>query len=384
MPLTQKLIADAIAASKTAPARRHADGRSLYLVARAGRGYWVWQHAPDDGGKAPKSVGLGPLTEMTLAAARTRRDDYAADRRRRLQGGVVMAAIHPSAGKGELFSTAAATFLRVHSPEWTPRHAAGLAGLIKNYAAPLAAKHVNAITTEDVRAMLDPIWNGPGDNKGARLRRLVEGILGANDVDPNPATWDRLKGKLSNAVPEPVGKASMPYTALPAFVATLGNDVEGRATLFCILTAVRRKEALGARWQEFNFAERVWTIPAERMKEKIVHHVPLTDEMVACIGKPGAADGLLFPASRSGGVLPGEACSLKEHGFTLHGFRATFSTWAQEQDDGRTFPDSVIDAALAHKLTDKVAAAYRRSNHFAARVSLMAAWSRYAKGETES
>ena len=77
MPLTQKQIADAIAASKSAPARRFADGRSLYLVARNGRGYWVWQHANDNGGNSPQSVGLGPLSEMTLAAARIARETSA-------------------------------------------------------------------------------------------------------------------------------------------------------------------------------------------------------------------------------------------------------------------------------------------------------------------
>jgi integrase len=378
MPLTQKLIVAAIEASKTAPARRHADGRSLYLVARNGRGYWVWMHAPDHGGKSPQSVGLGPLSAMTLAAARIRRDDYAGDRRRRLASGGAMVGIRPQAGAGELFSTAASTYLKVHAPEWTPRHAAGLAGLIANYAGPLAAKHVNTITTEDVRAMLEPIWNGPGDNRGAKLRRLVEAILSASDIEPNPATWDRLSSKLSRAVAPIIGKASMPYADVPAFIATLGDDVESRATLFTLLTAVRRKEALGARWQEFDFANSVWHVPGVRMKEKIMHHVPLTPAMVACIGKPGAPDGLLFPASRSGGVLPGGACSLKGLGYTLHGFRTSFATWAQEKDDGRTYPPQVIDKALAHKLEDSVMAAYLRSDHFGARVPLMAAWNAYA------
>jgi integrase len=381
MPLTQKLIADAIAASKTTKAKRHADGRSLYLVARNGRGFWIWMHANDNGGKSPQSVGLGPYPETTLAAARIRRDDYAGDRRRRLQGGVTMAAIRPTAGAGELFAKAASTYLADHAPEWTPRHAAGLASLIKNYAGPLAAKHVNAITTADIKTMLAPIWNGPGDNKGSRLRHLVESILGACDVDPNPAAWVRVCRVLHKEAAPVVGKASMPYADLPAYVATLGNDVESRATLFTILTGIRRKEALGARWGEFDFANNVWHIPAERMKgkkgKKVMHHVPLTPEMIACIGTPGAPDSLLFPATRSGGVLPSGACSIKAQGATLHGFRTSFTTWAQEQDGGRKYPDPVIDAALAHKLTCKVMAAYFRSDHFEARVGLMSAWNAF-------
>src|SRR5207302_839770 len=87
-------------------------------------------------------------------------------------------------------------------------------------------------------------WDGPGDNRGSRLRRLVEAILSANDVDPNPAAWVRLKGKLLDESPKPTPKKAMPFADVPAFVATLGDDIESRATLFAILTAVRRKEAL--------------------------------------------------------------------------------------------------------------------------------------------
>lgn len=375
MPLSPKQVAEAIAASKSGKSRRHADGRNLYLVARRGRGFWVYQFRDKANGNTPRSKGLGSAADVTLAAARRKREDFAAARRRELAGGVTMAGIRPQAGPGVLFKDAAADYLATHAPEWTARHAAGLAGLIKNYAGPLAAKHVNFITTADVKAMLDPIWDGPGDNRGSRLRRLVELILTANDVDPNPATWDRLSGKLNRNVAKPTPKASMPFADVPAFVATLGEDVESRAMLFVILTAVRRKEALGAGWREFDFANRVWHVAGDRMKEKIAHDVPLTDEMIACIGKPGVADAFVFPSAKTGGMLSHHACSMLEHGFTLHGFRSSFSTWAQAQDDGRTYPHPVIESALAHKLEDKVEAAYLRHNHFAARVKLMAAWS---------
>src|SRR5947209_1801141 len=389
MPLTQKQVADAIAASADSPKSiKLADGRSLYLVARRGRGFWVYQFRgrnKTDTEDATRSKGLGSAIRMTLPAARRQRDYEAVKVRRDRAGGVTMAGIRPQAGPGVLFKDAATKYLATQGPRWTARHKAGLEGLIANYAGPLAAKPVNTITTADVVRMLEasdekgrPLWDGPGDNRGSRLRRLVEAILSANDVDPNPAAWVRLKGKLLDESPKPTPKKAMPFADVPAFVATLGDDTESRAMLFAILTAVRRKEALGSLWQEFDFTNRVWHVPAERMKEKIVHDVPLTDKMIACIGKPGDAKAFVFPAPRTGGMLSHHACSMLEHGYTLHGFRTSFSTWAQAQDEGRTYPHPVIESALAHKLEDKVAAAYLRHNHFAARVKLMAAWSAFA------
>jgi integrase len=377
MPLNPKIVADAITDSGSGKNAKLSDGRNLYLVARRGRGFWVYQFRD---GVVIRSKGLGPAADVTLAAARRSREDFAAARRRELAGGVTMAGIRPQAGPGVLFKDAAREYIETQGPKWTANHKAGLDGLLKNYAGPLDAKPVNTITTINVRDMLKPIWNGPGDNRGSRLRRLVEAILSANDVDPNPAAWVRLKGKLLDESPKSTPKKAMPFADVPAFVATLGDDTESRATQFVILTAVRRKEALGALWQEFDFANRVWHVPAGWMKEKIAHDVPLTDEMIACIGKPGDAKAFVFPAPRTGGMLSHHACSMLEHGYTLHGFRTSFSTWAQAQDEGRAYPNTVIEAALAHKLEDKVAAAYLRHNHFAARVKLMAAWSAFAMG----
>jgi integrase len=354
---------------------RYSLGGNLSLVVRGGSALFEYQFRQDT--KARTLVlgsAIGPAA-MTVTGARDARLRALLARR----DGVAVLGHRPTVVAGDAFEAAAASYLTNHSDEWSPRHRSGLTGLIRLYAGPLAALPVGRITTDNVADMLRPIWNGPGDNRGARLRRLVEAILTSKNVEPNPATWDRLKEKLSKKVATVTAKASMPYTDLPAFVATLGNGVEDRAMLFTILTAVRRKEALGAHWGEFDFVNRVWTVPASRMKMKLVHVVPLTDAMIACIGKPG--DGLLFPAPRSGGVLPGEACSMKEHGYTLHGFRTTFATWAQAQDDGRAYPNAVIDAALAHKLEDKVAAAYLRHNHFAARVALMAAWASFVMGQ---
>ncbi len=223
-------------------------------------------------------------------------------------------------------------------------------------------------------------------------------VFAAKGVHPNPAQWEggQLRELLSRKTADVKHHEAMPWQQVPAFVANLGDSVEDRAGKLAILTSVRRKEALGALWAEFDLANWVWTIPGERMKKpggKVPppHSVPLTDPMVACLGQPGAPDAFVFASSRTGGILGNKACDKEWHGlapFTLHGFRTSFSTWAEEQDDGRKYPQPVIEAALAHakgrdKNHDKGNAttqAYLRSDLFDARRKLMEAWNEFATG----
>ena len=245
------------------------------------------------------------------------------------------------------------------------------------HAGALADVPVNRITTEQVADTLRPIWSGPGNSQGNRLRRLIESILTAKRVEPNPATWARLRELLSKKIAEVKPRAAMAAKGLPAFMATLGDDVESRALKFVILTGVRRNEALGARWREFDLENRVWIVPGERMKMKRAHAVPLTDAMIACLGPPGADDAFVFPSKRTGGMLGHDALSMQEHGATVHGFRSTLASWAEEQDDGKAYPQPVIKSTLAHGKGDAVTAAYLRSDHFGARRKLMEAWSAF-------
>ena len=237
---------------------------------------------------------------------------------------------------------------------------------------------VNRITSEQIADTLRPVWNGPSNNRGSRLRRLIEAILTAKQVEPNPATWARLRELLSKKVAEVTPRAAMAAKDVPAFMTSLGDSVEDRALKFVILTGVRRKEVLGARWREFDLKNRVWIVPGERMKMKRDHAVPLTDAMIDCLGPRDDDDAFVFPSRRTGGGMLGhEALSMHERGVTLHGFRSTLSTWAEEQDDGRAYPRAVIKAVLAHGKGDAVTAAYLRSGLFEARRKLMEHWSRF-------
>jgi len=366
MPLSSRQVADAI---KSGVNQKIADGHNLYLVVKNGKGFWVHQFRD---GNVIRSKGFGSAATVTPAQARREREAFTVARRENLE---LPGVIHSHKPRGDRFSVAADAYLSNHADEWGERHRAGLKALLRMHAAPLSDVPVNRITTDQVADMLRPIWNGPGNNRGSRLRRLIESILTAKQVEPNPATWARLRELLSKKVAEMKPKAAMAANDVPAFMATLGDDVASRALKFVILTGVRRKEALGARWREFDLENRVWIVPGERMKMKRDHAVPLMDAMIACLGPPGADNAFVFASRRTGGMLGHDALSMREHGATLHGFRSTLSTWAEEQDDGRAYPRAVIKAVLAHGKGDAVTAAYLRSELFEARRKLMEHWS---------
>jgi integrase len=368
MPLRPEQVADAIRSGDNA---KISDGHNLYLLVRNGRGFWVHQFRDGD---VIRSTGLGSAATVTLAQARRAREAFSVARRT----GINVPGARSHKPRGDVFAVAADAYLATHADEWGGRHASALKALLRMHGALLASMPVDRITTEQVADTLRPIWAGPGSNRGGKLRRLIESILTAKRVEPNPAAWSRLRELLSKKVADVKSKASMPAANVPAFFASLGDDVKSRALRFVILTAVRRKEALGARWREFDFDNRVWTVPAERMKMKRAHAVPLTDAMMACLGPRGDADAFVFPSSRTGGMLGHDAFSIQ--GATLHGFRASFSTWAEEQDDGRMYPQAIIKSALSHGKGDAVTAAYLRSTHFEARRKLMQHWSEFAAG----
>jgi integrase len=362
-------------AIKSGVNQKIADGHNLYLVVKNGKGFWVYQFRD---GNVIRSKGLGSAARITPAQARRARETFAVARRE----GLELPGARPP--RGDKFAVAADAYLSNHADEWGEHHRAGLKALVQMHAGALADVPVNRITTEQVADTLRPIWNGPGNSQGNRLRRLIESVLTAKQVEPNPATWARLRELLSKKIAEVKPRAAMAAKDLPAFMATPGDDVESRALKFVILTGVRRKEALGARWREFDLGNRTWIVPGERMKMRRDHAIPLTDAMIACLGPPGADDAFVFPSKRTGGMLGHDALSMREHGATLHGFRSTLSTWAEEQDDGRAYPRAVIKAVLAHGKGDAVTAAYLRSELFEARRKLMEHWSRFATGKPVS
>jgi integrase len=147
-----------------------------------------------------------------------------------------------------------------------------------------------------------------------------------------------------------------------------------------VLTATRSGEVRLANWSEIDFDERTWIIPAERMKMKEEHIIPLSDRALEVLQEATALgeDGLIFPGMRSGRPMSDMTMSklVKELGYPvdIHGFRTSFRTWVQEKTNTA---HEVAERALAHKITDKSEAAYARSDLFEKRRKLMDAWANY-------
>jgi integrase len=229
-----------------------------------------------------------------------------------------------------------------------------------------------------------------------RVRGRIENILDWAKVrgyreGENPARW---RGHLDQVLPArgkvaPVEHhAALPYIELPAFMRDLraGEGVAVRALEFAILTAARSGEVYMADWSEIDLQARVWTVPGARMKMGKDHRVPLSETATALLAAlPVPHTGLVFPGTQAGRPLGKTAMSLvlhpMGHGVTVHGFRSTFRDWAAERT---SVPHEVCEAALAHVVGNSVSRAYHRTDQFERRVRLMADWSSYCAGKTES
>ena len=256
---------------------------------------------------------------------------------------------------------------------------------LTTYAAPIRMLPIDQIQTDDILAVLKPIWFTKAET-ASRLRGRLETVLNAAKAQglrsgDNPAAW---KGHLKNLLPTRSKlarghHAAMAIDDMPNFIAQLKavDGASARALEFTILTSARSGETLGARWEEFDQERRSWVIPALRMKAGVEHRVPLSDAAMTVIGKMQQlkTGEFVFVGANRKAPLSDMALAMvlrRLHaGVTVHGFRSTFRDWASERT---AFPPDVCEMALAHTVRDKTEAAYRRGDLFDKRRMLMEAW----------
>jgi integrase len=369
---------------QTAKTGKYSDGGNLYLVvAAAGSRKWVlrftwWGRA--------KEMGLGSATSVPLADARER----AAEARHKIARGLNPIDERKRDGGIPTFGAIADEVRDSLSAGFrNQKHRAQWRMTLETYAAPLRGKPVDAITTDDVLAVLKPIWLEKAET-ASRLRGRIEKVLDAAKAKgfrdgENPARW---RGHLDHLLPRRSKLSrphhpAMPYEDVPAFISNL-REREGIAPLaleFCILTAARSGEVLGLRWSEIDFGRAVWTVPATRMKAGREHRVPLSGRAIAILRGLAASNQGEFAFA---GQRPNKSLSSKSmelvlrrmniNDATVHGFRSSFRDWAAECTD---FANEVCEAALAHVIENKAEAAYRRSDLFDKRRQLMEAWASY-------
>jgi integrase len=376
----------------------HADGGGLYLqVTPSGAKSWIFRFMLH--GRA-REMGLGPLHTISLAEARERAREC---RKLRLDGIDPVEARSAKRAKERLAAATAMTFaecaeryIAAHRTGWrNPKHAAQWPSTLQTYAYPVfGLLPVQAIDTALVTKAIEPIWQAKPET-ASRVRGRIEAVLdwakvrGYRDGE-NPARW---RGHLDKLLPAraKVRKVehhpALPYAVMGEFVASLRQQegVAARALEFLILTAARTGEVIAARWNEFDLAEKVWTVPADRMKAGKEHRVPLSAAAVAIIEQMQATrvadQQFVFPGGKLGKPLSNMAMLklLQRMGrgeLTAHGFRSSFRDWAAERTN---FPREVAEMALAHTVGDKVEAAYRRGDLFAKRRRLMEEWARHCE-----
>lgn len=386
------------AAALTEPGR-HSDGGSLYLAVdgqgATQRRRWLflfqWK------GRR-REMGLGGFPAVSLADARRARDE--AERLVR-DGRDPIAA--RDASKAEqagtpTFGEAADALIETKGAEWrNEKHRAQWSMTLREYAAPLRSKPVDEITTEDVLAVLQPIWREKPET-ASRVRGRIEAVLDAARArgfiprnEANPARW---RGHLDHLLPKR-GKlsrghhAALPYAEVPSFLASLRarEAVAALALEFTILTAARSGEVRGSRWSEIDMAAKVWTVPAARMKAAREHRIPLSVAALAILEKlvEAKAGDFVFPGQGAGRPLSVTAMEMvlrrmKVEGVTVHGFRSAFRDWAGNETH---FAREIAEAALSHVVGDKAEQAYRRGDALEKRRALMDAWAAWCEPSSD-
>jgi len=343
-----------------------------------------------------RDIGLGGYPGVTLAmareAARQLRSKIAAGidpiQERKVRNDELRAAQR----KRLLFVDAFRRFLEDKRTEWgNAKHRQQWENTLQTYAVPVLGNlAVEDIEFAHILEVLKPIWHKKPET-AKRTRGRIEKVLdwakvhGHRDGE-NPARW---QGNLENALPS-ISKIrvvkhhpALPYPEIADFIKRL-QARKGTAAIaleFAILTAARSGEVRGATWQEFDLKKREWIIPAERMKARKEHRIPLSDRAIEILTEipKSQGDEIVFKAAR-GGVLSdmtlGAVLKRMEVPVTTHGFRSTFRDWAGETT---AFPREVIEHALAHRQKDKAEAAYARGTLMEKRRKLMAAWAEYCK-----
>lgn len=379
-------LTDAKLRTLTTPGK-HFDGEGLYLeLTKAGGRYWRLKYR--HGGKE-KRLALGVYPEVGLKDARGK----AAAAREVLQAGDDPGQVK-KAEKAKQAHEAANTlqavaleWLEHQATRWTEETRGRILQSLKADIFPtLGAAPLASITPMQVMRAVQRIEDrGAGDQAGRVLQRvkaIYRWAVTHGRIESSP--MDALKPGEILKPREVQHRAALTDRDLPVFLAKLdaypGDPTTAHALRLLILTATRPGEVRGARWSEFHMDEALWIIPAQRMKMKHEHRVPLSRQALQVLEamRPLSGDReLVFPSPSYRSKPLSENtfnAALRRMGYdtaTAHGFRSLFSTVTNEHD--RTMGE-VVERALAHKDRNKVRAAYLRSTFLKDRVGLMQWW----------
>lgn len=345
-------------------------------------------------GTKRRDMGLGGFPDVGLAQAR----EDARVARAKVRAGVdpidearaARSALIAAQLSMLTFQQAADAYIDAHKAGWkNEKHQKQWASTLQAYAFPkIGTVLVRDVELPQVLAVLEPIWKTKTET-ASRLRGRIESVLDWATARGyreglNPARW---RGHLDKLLPRPSKVAKVEHhSALPvadvgAFMVQLRSQegLGARALEFAILTAARSGEVRGATWKEIDLEAGAWTIPGERMKAGREHRVPLSADAVELLKTlPRHADTNLVFVGAKGGPLSDMTLSAVLRRMKApcvpHGFRSTFRDWAAERT---TYPNEMAEMALAHTISSKVEAAYRRGDLFEKRRRMMDDWAKF-------
>ena len=361
-------------------------GRLSLRVKRTARGHLSksWgQRISVDG--RPRNLGLGTWPHVSLAEARQKcvlnllarqRGELVTGRKRAVP----------------TFAEAVENVIAVHRAGWKDggRSEKLWRSSLRDYAMPrLGQRPVNRIHTADVMAVLLPIWKEKRET-ARRVRRRISAVMrwavAQGYREDNPA-GEAIGAALPRNGVRPRHHAALPYAKVSEAIETVRMSGAYPATVlafeFLVLTACRSGEVRGALWKEMDLEGREWRIPPERMKTGREHRVPLSKGALAVLQQARALSddsGVVFPSARGCPLSEVAISKLVRDlgiGAVPHGFRSSFRDWAAECSEA---PRDVCELAVAHVSTNRIEAAYRRTDLFERRRALMEQWAAFLFG----
>lgn len=383
---------------------QHALGNGLYLkVNGINLGSWVFRYQLNF---KRHRLGLGSCDIFTLAEAR----NLAHEHQKSIALGINPIE-HRVAKRVQkiiqdvLFRTLAEEYIEIHKHGWkNKKHAQQWTNTLTTYAFPIIGDlYPKDIETAHILEILTPIWFEKNETAN-RVRNRIESVLDYAKVKnlregDNPAQW---KGNIEYLLPKNVEKTKKHHPALPwkyiqKFWSDLCKDdsLSSYALQLTILTATRTSDVIEATWQEFDLENKLWIIPAIRMKTPEEHRIPLSDTAVEVLKKiPKTTNPYVFFGQKDNSPLSNMAMAMKcrrmhdeklkldgkgwinhlQEVITVHGFRSTFRDWAAEKTDHSNI---VAEKALAHTIKSDVEAAYRRGDLLEKRTQLMDDWAQF-------
>jgi integrase len=374
---------------------KYYDGGGLMLAATATKTEgivnksWLFRFQIDH---RERQMGLGSARTVSLAEAR----DTANKLRKILASGLDplskrkadRAAARAADLRQATFQHCLDGFLISHGDRWRAKHLTQWRNSMRTYCKPIMGVAVADIDVAMVLRVIEADWKRAPATID-RVRRRIGEVLGYAEVrglrppGPLPTRW---KDHLDKMLPHPrtlkpvQHHAALAYDAVPDLYRRLIaiDSIPELCLAFAVLTGARSQEARGARWDEFDFKAKTWTIAPSRMKRKREHRVPLSDEAVKLIERLPRGGEFLFTVN---GNKPIVAMSLRKalrrhggNGVTVHGFRSAFRDWGGERT---SYPRELLEVSLAHTVGSQTETSYARSDLLERRRRLMREWGTY-------